>query len=82
MAKCKADNTPLACHCKHNSKECPTSDKEQDEMKQIPYVSAIGSLMYVMVCMRLAIDHVVGVVSRFLSNFGKKPKTLFWLKTK
>ena len=40
-------------------------------MKQIPYASAIGSLMYDMVCTRPDIAHTVGVVSRFLSNPGK-----------
>ena len=38
----------------------------------MPYASTVGSLMYVMVCMRLNIAYVVGVVSRFLSNPGKK----------
>ncbi|RVW14201.1 Retrovirus-related Pol polyprotein from transposon TNT 1-94 [Vitis vinifera] len=33
-------------------------------MRKVPYASAVGSLMYVMVCMRLDIAHVVGVVSR------------------
>jgi hypothetical protein len=40
-------------------------------MKNMPYVSAVGSLMYAMVCMRPDIDHAVGVVSHFLSNPGK-----------
>jgi len=37
-------------------------------MKAVPYALAIGSLMYVMVCMSLDIAHAVGVVSRFLTN--------------
>ncbi|RVW76575.1 Retrovirus-related Pol polyprotein from transposon TNT 1-94 [Vitis vinifera] len=36
-------------------------------MSKVPYASAIGSLMYVMVCTRLDIAHAVGVVSRFIS---------------
>ena len=38
----------------------------------MPYASVIGSLMYAMVCTRLDIAHVVGVVSRFMSRPGKQ----------
>ena len=71
MAKSKPVNTPLAGHFKLSSAQCPTSDEEQEGMKQIPYASAVGSLMYAMVCTRPDIAHAVGVVSRFLSNPGK-----------
>jgi len=43
-------------------------------MFKVSYASAVGSLMYVMVCTNLDITHVVGVVSRFLSN----PKKEHW----
>ena len=41
-------------------------------MKKVPYASAMGSLMYAMVCTRPNIAHAVGVVSRFISNLGKE----------
>lgn len=41
-------------------------------MKNVPYASAVGSLMYAMVCTKSDIAHVVGVVSWFLSNSGKE----------
>ena len=41
-------------------------------MSKMSYASAIGSLMYAMVCTRLDIAHVVGVVSRFMSKPGKQ----------
>ena len=40
-------------------------------MARIPYASAIGSLMYAMVCTRPNNGHAVGAVSRFMSNPGK-----------
>ncbi|MCI64798.1 vacuolar protein sorting-associated protein 33 [Trifolium medium] len=40
-------------------------------MKKVPYASAVGSLMYTMICTRPDIAHAVGVVSRFLSNPSK-----------
>jgi hypothetical protein len=49
-------------------------------MKQVPYTSTIGSLMYVMICTRLDITHIIGVVSRFLSNPGKEHlSTVKWI---
>ena len=41
-------------------------------MALVPYASAVGSLMYVMVCTRPDIAHVVGVVSRYMANPGKE----------
>ena len=43
-------------------------------MLDISYSSAVGSLMYAMVCIRPDIAHAVGVVSRFLSN----PRKSHW----
>ena len=41
-------------------------------MRHTPYASAVGSLIYAMVCTRPDIDHSVGIVSRFHSNLGKQ----------
>jgi hypothetical protein len=42
------------------------------EMFKVPYSSAIGSLMCVMVCTRPDIAHIMGVVSRYMNNPGKE----------
>ncbi|CAL1369479.1 unnamed protein product [Linum trigynum] len=72
MSKAKAVSTPLGGHFKLCVKHCPTSDEEKEAMKNVPYASVVGSLMYAMVCTRPDIAHVVGIVSRFLSNPGKE----------
>ena len=41
-------------------------------MTLVPYASAVGSLMYAMVCTRPDIAHAVGVVSRYMANPGKE----------
>ena len=41
-------------------------------MSKVPYSSAVGNLMYVMVCTRPNIAHVVGFVSRYMRNLGKE----------
>ena len=41
-------------------------------MALVPYASAVGSLMYAMVCTRPDIAHAVGVVNRYMVNSGKE----------
>jgi hypothetical protein len=41
-------------------------------MSHVPYASAVGSLMYVMVCTRPYIAHAVGVLRRYMSKPGKE----------
>ncbi|GKV32746.1 hypothetical protein SLEP1_g41331 [Rubroshorea leprosula] len=72
MSKAKPAGTPLASHFKLSTEQCPASKEEAEYMKNVPYASAVGSLMYAMVCTRPDIAHAVGVVSRFLSNPGKQ----------
>ena len=71
MQDAKPVNTPLGSQFKLSSKDSPNSTAEREKMKNIPYASAIGSLMYAMVSTRPDLAHAVGVVSRFMSNPGK-----------
>ena len=41
-------------------------------MAKVSYALAIGSLMYVMICMTLDIAYAVEVVSKFMSNLSKQ----------
>ena len=41
-------------------------------MALVPYASAVGSLMYAIVCSRHDIAHAVGVVRRYMANPGKE----------
>ena len=45
-------------------------------MSHVPYASAVGSLMYTMVCTIPDIVHAVGVLSRFMSKPGKEHWTV------
>ena len=40
-------------------------------MSCIPYSNVVGSLMYVMLCNRLDISHVVNVTSRYMDHVRK-----------
>ncbi|GKE93370.1 hypothetical protein Tco_1574465 [Tanacetum coccineum] len=72
MDKAKVVSSPLTTNFKLTDKDCPSSKKNIEKMDRVPYTLAVGNLMYVMVCTRPNLAHAVGVVSRFLSNPGKK----------
>ncbi|KAJ9535490.1 hypothetical protein OSB04_un001383 [Centaurea solstitialis] len=50
---------------------CPVSSQDQDKMKLIPYASAIGSIMYAMLCTRPDVAYSVSVASRYQQNPGE-----------
>ncbi|GKA91500.1 hypothetical protein Tco_0813370 [Tanacetum coccineum] len=72
MDKAKVVRSSLTTNFKLTAKDCPSFKKNIEKMDRVPYASAVGSLMYAMVCTRSDLAHAVGVVSRFLSNPGKK----------
>ena len=43
----------------------PKTPKEMEQMAKVPYASAIGSLMYAMLCTRPDIAYAVSVTCRF-----------------
>ncbi|KAM1784757.1 hypothetical protein ACFX12_037744 [Malus domestica] len=60
-------------HGIHLSKSMgPKTPEEIRKMSAIPYASAIGSLMYAMICTRPDIAYVVSITSRYQSNPGSK----------
>ena len=67
----KLGDTLVAKGDKFSLSQCPKNNFEIQEMQQIPYASAIGSLMYAQVCMRPDIASIVGMLGRYLSNPGK-----------
>jgi len=48
----KLVSTPLTIHFKLSKQMCPKTQEEIDYMSKIPYSSAVGILMYAMVCTR------------------------------
>ena len=72
MKNAKPASTPLVSLHRLSKEMSPTTDEGKREMLKIPYASAVGSLMYAMVCTRPDIAHAVGVVSKYLSNPGKE----------
>ena len=50
----------------------PKTPAEIERMRGIPYASVVGSLMYAMLCTRLDICFVVGMVSRYQSDSSEE----------
>jgi len=55
----KTSHHSFGGHFKLSSKQCPQSPEEEEEMSQVPYASAVGSLMYIIVCTRLDFAYAV-----------------------
>ncbi|KAL5548154.1 hypothetical protein UlMin_003385 [Ulmus minor] len=71
MNDCKPVQIPLAAHFNFSDELCPKTDIEREQMKNIPYSNAIGSLMYSMVSTRPDLSFAISVLSRYMSNPGK-----------
>jgi len=65
MTEARPVTTPLACHLKLSFKQCSQSPIEE-EISRVPYASAMGSLMYAMVCTRPDLAYAISTVSRFM----------------
>ncbi|KAJ9543708.1 hypothetical protein OSB04_023415 [Centaurea solstitialis] len=51
--------------------QCPVCSEDQDKMKLVPYASAIGSIMYAMLCTRPDVAYSISVTSRYQQNPGE-----------
>ena len=50
--------------------QSPTTAKDREKMKVIPYASAIGSIMYAMLCTRPDVCLAISIAGRYQSNLG------------
>jgi len=65
MKNCSASVAPIIKGDKFSNDQCPRNALEQEQMKNIPYASAIGSLLYAQVCTRPDIAMAVGMLGRY-----------------
>jgi hypothetical protein len=50
--------------------QCSKNKYELEQMKAVPYASAVGSLQYAQVCTRPDLSFVTGILGRYRSNPG------------
>ena len=72
MHDAKSVSTHIAPHFKLSALQCPSTDEDFEYMSRVSYSSAIGSLMYAMVCSHPDISYAMGLVSRYMANPGKE----------
>ena len=71
MSDCKPVGTPMIPGSKLSSDQSPKSEDEKAKMINVPYINAVGSLMYLATMTRPDIAYTVGVLARFNSNPGQ-----------
>ncbi|WKA03349.1 hypothetical protein VitviT2T_021464 [Vitis vinifera] len=70
MQSCSSGIAPILKVDKLSKMQCPRNNMEREQMKKIPYASAVGSLMYAQTCTRPDISFVVGMLGRYQSDPG------------
>ena len=63
---------PMRPDTKLSSEDCPVTNEEMEDMKKVPYRSAIGSLMYLATCTRPDIAYAVSMCASYMHNPGRK----------
>ena len=68
MDQSKKGFLPVLQGVKLSSVQCPTTAEDRKKMSVVPYASAIGSIMYAMLCTRPDVNLAVSLVGRYQSN--------------
>ena len=58
--------------------DCPATDDDAKKMRDIPYASAVGSIMYAMICTRPDVAYALSMTARYQAN----PGTNHWVAVK
>jgi hypothetical protein len=72
MEYCKPTTVPIVKGTKVSEELCPHTPEEKERMKDIPYSSTLGSLMYAMLFTRPDLSHTIGILSRYQKNLGEE----------
>src|SRR3954469_1685869 len=70
MGNSKRGLLPVIKGVKLSVTQCPAKAKEREEMSSKPYASAIGSIMYAMMCTRPDVALAASLTNRYQSNPG------------
>lgn len=71
MSDCNPIRTPIDYNQKFVKSMCPKDDETKEKMSKVPYMQAIGCLLYAAQISRPDICYAVNILSRFSSNPGK-----------
>ena len=65
MENCSPTTAPIVKGDMFSLDQCSKNDLGREQIRDIPYASTVGSLMYAQVCMRLDIAYAIGVLGRY-----------------
>ena len=68
MHKSKPTPAPIVKGDSFGKHQCPKNKYELEQMKAVPYVSAVESLHYAQVCTRPDLSFVTGVLGRYQND--------------
>ena len=70
MEQSKRGYVPMVSGITLSKSMCLKTQNERTHMSMIPYASAIGSIIYAMLCTRPDVSYALSVTSRYQSNLG------------
>ena len=70
MENSKKGFLPVLQGMRLSKTQSPTTAADREKMSSVPYASAVGSLMYAMLCTRPDINLAISLVGRYQSNPG------------
>ena len=65
MQDSKRGKLPMSHGITLSKSQCPNTKDERERMSKIPYASAIGSIMYAMLCTRPDVSYALSITSRY-----------------
>ena len=71
MSEAKKWFLPLSHGIRLSETQSPSTSDERSRMSRIPYASAIGSIMYAMICTRPDVAFAISLTSRYQANPGE-----------
>lgn len=72
MRDCNSVSTPMSPGLKLSKAMVPQNEAEVEEMQNVPYLNAVGSLQYLATMTRPDISYAVSCLGRFNSSPGPK----------
>ncbi|KAK8506723.1 hypothetical protein V6N12_002170 [Hibiscus sabdariffa] len=77
MEESKKGFLPMRHGISFSKEICPSTPQEREQMSQIPYALAIGSIMYAMICTRPDLSYALSMTSRYQANPGEDVVELY-----
>src|SRR3954468_18675407 len=70
MDKAKKGSLPMLSGKIWSKAQCPAMVNDRETISKVPYASAIGSIMYDMMCTRLDVSNALSLTSIYQSDLG------------